>query len=1464
MKKFNKSNPTEEVKNTNYRMHKGKKGWLVSYSLLSFVLGGVYMNNVASTPVKAAEVEAQSDAKTPDKDAQKEVDEQSLSAAKQNAITTLDNKANSVKAKINSDQKLSADDKAAQIATVDSLVSAAKTKSSEATDLVGVKETLDNAVAAIEASYQSKTVTANSNSITKPLKAKAEKAPKVNKAQKPVAKKVTVSTFNGLSSFFKTADDANTNSVSSSAKNTSEKTTSLVASDSVANTESAKLAGVATREDEPATDTSEASVAGDKDEGRPAFNDLLGQASGKTETSVNVPVPTQVTNPDKSSSVDVATLAQLAAAWNNAAVTYINITSDITYDASVVLDARTAGSSVVINGNGHTVDLGNKFFRYASTATSPITYFTLINTNYKQGFTGTDGTNKALLYMGGATGGNHLAINVDNITLSASKTLGANYNAIRGFVARGSKITFSGTNRFTIANEIYQGASVYIANDSSVIMERTPGAITDDPGDDPDNPPVPVDPADPTSASTNGEFSFKSKAAKGSVGEGNLFVMGDRSSNRAATLEGKPANYPAITGYVNGIKVGDDVYWMQDGFQSFFAGNTSDAAAQYVFGQNFKLDIPKATRGAIRLRGTQSMVFNAGTEMDINQNIATTPIINLLGKSTLTFISPKQLHLAIGTETTAGATRQGIVSGAGTFRINNSSIRTWDGLNTSTSMPAGQYSGKFTNMTVTNKKVSVAATPGSVIDPKIMTTTTRELQTDAITPGKVKIQYIDQSGKQVGQDYELPFGSKDTPYEDAYIGKQIPLVSQDIVDHIPAGYMWALGKQIYAGAKTDKQSGGAGLADKGDADGQANLAYIPMDTGSYTYKVYVYGAKQNVTYKYVDVNHPEKALVPKNVEGTEADNGLATANYGNTIDWTNKYYTETNVPVGYHYKTDAANQPATTLVSETNPTVVLYVEGDEQEIVPTYLDENSAALTPANPVVIKGRTGDTITIPEGPEIPNQALATVTLNGVPVSVGSTFEMPSQKDLPAEQKYTLVYKYTDLSTLRGNAITAINNALARVKNILIANDQFLSEAKKKEQNAEADNRATAAIAAINNATTVSAINKIVDDAVNNKESATYIEGAYVEGSLKDFKQSYKDLLDQAVSSVKDDIAKDTTLNSTLRAKQSKAAEDAGENAKAAIDQKAVDTADKVIDAYNKGVKNIEAAHTSVNLADAKLKAKGSIDQTVKDTQTIIDSDSNLSDSRKTEQKANAAAAGEDAKNNIDLATTGDELEKAFNDGEKAVAAAHVILGLDEIKSDAKGEIDDAVAATKDKINQDSALTTTDKATQIANAEAAGAAAKDKITAATTGEEVAQALATGKADVENAYKSGDISDAKLKANGHIDDAVAATKAKINADKRLPAAKKAAQIADAENRGAAAKSKIKAATTGDEVAQALAAGETDVANAYVEGTVDDAKQTAKEEIDNAVTDCKNLISSDSDLDSGSKATQTLSLIHI
>ncbi|KJY60617.1 DUF1542 domain-containing protein, partial [Lactobacillus apis] len=1134
MKSINKSNPTEEVKNTNYRMHKGKKGWLVSYSLLSFVLGGGYIANVATTPVKAAEVETQNSVKSADKELQSQVDEQAISDAKHNATIVLENKANSVKTAINNDQKLSLDEKEAQTATVDSIFNDAKVKVNEAVDLVSVKDIQDTAVANISACYQPRH--AKNESITEPIHQTAENIPLVDNAQKPISKKVTVSTYRGLSSFFKTTTSsegqvapAGENAKKINTPVNPEENTSLIAVDSTNDKiESAKLTDVVTRNGEQTNTANEATVAGDKDEKRPAFNDLLGQASGKTETSVDVAVPEQVINPDKSISRDVATLAELAAAWNDAAVTYVNVTADITYDANVIFGIRAAGASLVINGNGHTIDMGSQKFQYEriSYRRSPVTYLTLTNAHYRQGFTGLTGNAKALVYT---QDGSNLAVNLDNIRLSATSSLGSDYHAIRAVMANSSRVTFSGKNVFVIANEVVRGAgSIYIANDSSVVMERTEGAVSGGDGDDD------VDPDDPAGVdSESGEFAFTARAAKGSIGEGNQFVMGDRSSNAAGTLKGVSADFPALYRYVYSVKVGDDVSWMQEGFQYFIDGTRAGAGANdatYVFGQNFKLDCPATTRGgAIQLRRNQSMLFNAGTTMRINQRAANRAIINLANNSSVTFISPKELDLSVsGQNDVPAASRRGVVAGSGSLRINNSSIRTWDGTNSSTNMPEGQYTGKFTNMTITNGKATVSSTSGS-INPNIMSANTRELQTDAIAPGKVKIQFIDQTGKQVGKDYELPFGEKGTLYEDAYIGQAIPLVSQDIVDHIPAGYMWALGNQIYAGAKADKQSGGSGKGDQGDADGQANIAYVPMDTGSYTYKVYVYGAKQNVTYKYVDVNHPDKVLTPKNIAGTEVDNGLVTANYGNTIDWTNKYYTETNVPAGYHYKIDAANQPATMVVSDNNPTVILYVEGDEQEITPTYLDMTGNALSPANPIVIKGRTGDTITIPDGPEIPGLIATEAILNGTPVSVGSTFEMPNQKDLGVDQKYTLVYKYDDIEKLKQPAREAVKSA-AEIAKATIDLDKTLTSVEKNRQKDQVDTILIEALNNINAATTVNGINDARDDGCD-RISKVHQSGASLEKQRADAVEEIK----QHAAIVKDAIDKDVTLTTAEKNQQ-----------------------------------------------------------------------------------------------------------------------------------------------------------------------------------------------------------------------------------------------------------------------------------------------------------------------------------------
>ena len=69
--------------------------------------------------------------------------------------------------------------------------------------------------------------------------------------------------------------------------------------------------------------------------------------------------------------VNVATLADLATAWTNSSVTYINITGDIANDSKVTINNRANGASVVVNGNGHTIDLGSQTLAYV-TATNPL------------------------------------------------------------------------------------------------------------------------------------------------------------------------------------------------------------------------------------------------------------------------------------------------------------------------------------------------------------------------------------------------------------------------------------------------------------------------------------------------------------------------------------------------------------------------------------------------------------------------------------------------------------------------------------------------------------------------------------------------------------------------------------------------------------------------------------------------------------------------------------------------------------------------------------------------------------------------------------------------------------------------------------------------------------------------------------------------------------------------------------
>ncbi|QYN53296.1 DUF1542 domain-containing protein [Lactobacillus panisapium] len=1469
-----KPNLIEDVKNTNYKMHKGKKGWTVSYSLLTFMLGGIFYGNTSAQQVNAADIGTKTTQLTKQDKGQQEVESKSIDDARTTAGLTLDTEATSTKNKINTDANLTNKEKAAQIETIDSLVANGKARIAEATELVSIKAIVDQAVANINSSYkpgsvisESKPAKNNKTNSTTKVAANTKKAPTINEAKKPASKKVAVSTYQGLSSFFKEDAPAeankpalaNTNTNNSSSKdNNKEETSSLIApQDKKVSAASLQGKSITTKTDEEVEANTDATVAPDPDAGREDFEDLVKKPSGKTRTSINVPVPKEVTNPDTSQSADVSTFAQLADAWGNSAVTYINITQDIAFDSAVASraggfgtrgkNARTPATSVVINGNGHKIDMGNQSLRVGNYRVPQATSITVTNAKFTQSFTSAGGAATALLSSTYAGNGPLLTFNIDNVELEPSA---AGTYSVRGVVAYGAKIVFSGDNKFVITNEVARGmASVYFANDASVQMVRNSNDFEDDnsdgDGDDgsTSDPSVVLDRATP-------EFAFN----RGN-GNKNQFIMGDRSSNLAATLNGVSTRYPALQGSIMTLQVGDDVSWTQKGFAYFLLASNGAAfrSASYVFGQNFDLECPSATRGGvIHLYRNQSLVFNPGTILDINQQVSNDSIIVVAGTSSVTFNSPRELDLAITNKGDAAATaRRGIVSGSGTVKINNSSIRTWDGLNSSEEKPDGDYSAKFSNITITNGVATISVVGGNATSSNILTATTRELKTNAIKPGKVKIEYIDRQGNNIGE-YELPFGNG--AYEDAYIGKRIPLVSEDIVNHIPEGYMWALGNQIYSGAAADQQSGGAATdEDNGDASGQPNVAIVPMDDGSFTYKVYVYGTKQNVTYKYVDVNHPDKVLTIPKLAGTEDTSGLVTANYGNTIDWTNKYYTQTNVPVGYHYKTDAENQPTTTLVSNDNPVVILYVEGDEQKIVPTYVDGDGNAITPDNPVEITGRTGDTITIPTAPDVKNLAVDEIYLNGNLVTTGSSFEMPDQAHLSAKDKYTIVYKYRSLQIDKDEAIKAIETAANNATEKISINKTWTTAGKENQSNKVIQAKIDA-INEINNCETLSQLNSVKDKWIEEINKLGDENGKPLETQKTDA----KGLIDDKAKEVKDQIDTDVTLTNAKKAEQKADVDKAVADAKTAIDN--AEDAQGIEDALNKGREQIGNKHRPESLTQQQTDAKSAIDGKAKEVKDKIDADKTLTNAQKTDQKDAVDQAAAAIKDAIDKAEDAQTIEDTLIAGKDKIDAVYKPGDpISSQKEAAKGKIDDKVKEVKGNIDADKNLTDAEKEKQKTDVDKAAADAKDAIDKADTAQGVQDALNKGIDSIGNAYvPGGPLSGQKTDAKGRIDDKAKEVKGNIDADKNLTDKQKAEQKDAVDQAAVAAKENIDLAETAQGVKDALDKGIDSIGNAYVPGgPLSAQKIDAKGKIDDKAKEVKGNIDADKNLTDKQKAEQ-------
>ena len=262
--------------------------------------------------------------------------------------------------------------------------------------------------------------------------------------------------------------------------------------------------------------------------------------------------------------------------------------------------------------------------------------------------------------------------------------------------------------------------------------------------------------------------------------------------------------------------------------------------------------------------------------------------------------------------------------------------------------------------------------------------------------------------------------------------------------------------------------------------------------------------------------------------------------------------------------------------------------------------------------------------------------------------------------------------------------------------------------------------------------------------------------------------------------------------------------------------------------------------------KAAAKAAIDDALKSKEAAIDLRTDLTDEEKAAAKADAKAKADEAKKNIDAATTNAEVDQAKSTGTTEVNG---VSPTAQSKPAAKQAIDDALKAKEAAIDSRTDLTDEEKAVAKADAKAKSDKAKKNIDNATTDEAVSQAKTDG---INSIASVNPTAQSKPAAKQAIDDALKAKEAAIDSRTDLTDEEKAVAKADAKAKADEAKKNIDAATTDEAVSQAKTAGTTEVNG--VNPTAQ-SKPAAKQAIDDALKAKESAIDSRTDLTDEEKA---------
>ena len=410
-------------------------------------------------------------------------------------------------------------------------------------------------------------------------------------------------------------------------------------------------------------------------------------------------------------------------------------------------------------------------------------------------------------------------------------------------------------------------------------------------------------------------------------------------------------------------------------------------------------------------------------------------------------------------------------------------------------------------------------------------------------------------------------------------------------------------------------------------------------------------------------------------------------------------------------------------------------------------------------------------------------------------------------------------------------AIDDALKAKSNAIDANNDLTDEEKTAAKQ-EAQDKATAAKQAIDNATTNDAVTQAKNDGATSVDSVNPTPVA---------KPAAKKAIDDALKAKNDAIDANNDLTAEEKAKAKEDAKAKADAAKTAIDNATTNAA--VEQAKTDGATSVDSVNPT---PVAKPAAKKAIDDALKAKNDAIDANNNLTDEEKAKAKEDAKAKADAAKTAIDNATTNAGVEQAKTDGATSVDS---INPMPVAKPAAKKAVDDALADKIKAIEANNDLTDEEKTAAKQEAQDKATAAKQAIDNATTNAGVDQAKANGTTEVNNVNPTPVAKPAAKKA---IDDALKVKEAAIDANNDLTDEEKAAAKQEAQDKAAAAKTAIDNATTNAAVDQAKVNGRTEVNNV---NPMPVAKPAAKKAIEDALKAKEAAIDANNDLTAEEKA---------